>query len=76
MRTLTQEEQEQVDNKNLYIEQKVNFLAQYKKHKDELEFADDDFEEGIIEEKRAKLAFKIKDLNSKLKEIESLENLA
>ena len=72
MRTLTQEEQELVDNKDLYIEQKTNFLTQYKKHQEDLEFADDDFEEGLIEEKRAKLALNIKDLNLKLKQIENL----
>ena len=72
MRTLTQEEQEQIDNKNLYVEQKTNFLTQYKKHQEDLEFADDDFEEGLIEEKRAKLALNIKDLNLKLKQIENL----
>jgi len=72
MRTLTQEEQELVDNKDLYIEQKTDFLTQYKKHQEDLEFADDDFEEGLIEEKRAKLALNIKDLNLKLKQIENL----
>jgi len=76
MHTYTDEEKIELENKEEYIATKVKLLKEYKSHEEDLEFADDDFEEGLIQNKRDKLSVKIKSLSAKLREIESLEKMA
>ncbi len=75
MRTLNNEEKIELENKAQYIEDKAKLLAEYKSYEEDIAFANDEFEEELINDKRAKLATQIRDLGSKLKNIESLENL-
>ncbi len=78
MTTLTdeQEQKTEIENKETYIEEKAALLKEYKSYEENLEFADDEFEESLIVDKRAKLAVQIKDLGTKIREIESLESEA
>ena len=76
MHTYTDEEKIELENKEEYIATKAKLLKEYKSYKEDLEFADDDFEEGLIQNKRDKLSVKIKSLSAKLREIESLEKMA
>ena len=73
MRTLTEVEKTEVDNKNLYIEQKARLLHTYKSYAQDLEYAANDYDKGFIVEKRAKLALQIKTLGAKIREIEDIE---
>jgi hypothetical protein len=73
MRTLTNEEKITLENKTKYLTLKNNLLKAYKAHAEELEYAIDDVEEGLIRAKREKLAKEIKALSETLREIESLE---
>lgn len=73
MRILTDEEKSEVDNKNLYIEQKDKLLHAYKSYAEELAYAQNDVDKGFIIEKREKLALQIKSLGAKIREIETIE---
>jgi hypothetical protein len=73
MRTLTQEQLEEITNKQTYIEEKASLLKEYKSYEINIEYADDEFEEDMILQKREKLARKIKELGEKIRNIESLE---
>ena len=73
MRTLTDEEKTEVDNKNLYIAQKAKLLHTYKSYAEKLAYANNDFDKGFIVEKREKLAIKIKSLGAKIRAIETIE---
>jgi len=75
MRTLTEEQQIEVNNKEKYIKQKSKLLQAYKSYAVELEGAESNFEEELIIEKREKLAVEIKSLSAKLREIEQLETV-
>jgi di/tripeptidase len=70
---LTEEQQSELDKKNEYIEQKAKLLKEYKSYEVNLEYADDEWEEDLIMQKREKLAAKIKALGAKLREIETWE---
>jgi len=78
MKILTDEQkteiETEIENKEIYIEEKAALLKEYKSYEQNLEFADDEFEEGLILEKRNKLAVQIKSLGEKIREIESLES--
>ncbi len=76
MRTLTEEQNLEIEKKNDYIEEKATLLKEYKSYAENLEFSDDEFEEDIIMQKREKLAVQIKGLGAKIREIESLETQA
>ncbi len=76
MHTYTDEEKIELENKEEYIATKVKLLKEYKSYEEDLEFADDDFEEGLIQNKRDKLSVEIKNLSEKLRNIESLEKMA
>ena len=76
MTTLTDEQKTEVENKAEYIEQKAELLKEYKSYEQNLEYADDEFEEDIIMQKREKLAVQIKGLGAKIREIEALEDQA
>jgi hypothetical protein len=73
MRTLTDEEKTEVDNKDLYIEQKAKLLHTYKSYAEKLAYADNDVDKGFIIEKSEKLAIKIKALGTKIRTIETIE---
>jgi len=73
MRTLTDEQKITLGNKKKYLTLKKNLLKNYHAYADELEYAIDDVEEGLIRAKREKLAKEIKALSDTLREIESLE---
>jgi len=75
MRTLTDEEKIEIDNKNTYLADKETLLNKYKSYASDLEYASDDVEEGLAKSKRANLAVKIKALSRKLEAIEELETL-
>ena len=76
MNPLTDEQKVELKNKNLYIEQKSKLLDTYKSYAKDLEYVDNNVDKGLIVEKREKLALEIKSLASKIREIETLENLA
>ena len=76
MRTLTDEQKIEIENKETYIEEKAALLKEYKSYAENLEFADDEFEEDLIMQKREKLAVQIKALGAKIREIKTLESEA
>ncbi len=76
MTTVTEEEKTELEKKAEYTEQKAQLLKEYKSYEQNLEFADDEFEEDLINQKREKLAVQIKSLGVKIREIESLEGQA
>jgi len=78
MTTLTDEEEQktEIENREKYIKEKAELLKEYKSYAQNLEYADDEFEEDMIMQKREKLAVQIKALGAKIREIESLETKA
>jgi len=76
MRILTEEEKTELENKTKYIALKEKYLKRYKALANELEYAMDDVEAGLVEKKRQKLATEIKTLSQKLRDIEAMGNLA
>jgi hypothetical protein len=73
MKTLTEEQLAEIANKQTYIEEKASLLKEYKSYEINIEYADDEFEEDMILQKREKLAVQIKALGEKIRNIESLE---
>jgi len=73
MATLTDEQKTELEKKTEYVDLKAELLKEYKSYQQNLEYADDEFEEDLILQKREKLATQIKDLGEKIREIESLE---
>ena len=73
MTTLTDEQITEIEKKPEYIELKAELLKEYKSYEQNLEYADDEFEENLIMQEREKLATRIKGLGAKIREIESLE---
>jgi len=76
MKTLIDEQKTEIENKEAYIEEKAELLKEYKSYEQNLEYADDEFEESLILDKRNKLAVQIKALGEKIREMESLESKA
>ena len=76
MKTLTDEQKTEIENKETYIEEKAALLKEYKSYAENLEYADDEFEEDLIMQKREKLAVQIKSLGAKIREIESFKTEA
>ncbi len=76
MTTLTDEEKIEIEKKAEYVELKAELLKEYKSYEQNLEYADDEFEEGLIMQEREKLATRIKGLGTKIREIETLEGQA
>ena len=76
MQTLSEEQIIEIENREKYIEEKAALLKEYKSYEQNLEFADDEFEESLILDKRDQLAVQIKALGAKIREIESLESKA
>jgi len=73
MRTLTDEQKIEIDNKSQYLADKETLLKKYKSYASDLEYASDNIEEDLVKSKRADLAVKIKYLSRKLDDIEELE---
>jgi len=76
MKTEIDEQKTEIENKETYIEEKAKLLKEYKSYEQNLEYADDEFEESLILDKRNKLAVQIKALGEKIREMESLESKA
>jgi len=76
MTTLTDEQKTELENRETYIEEKAALLKEYKSYAENLEFADDEFEEDLIMQQREKLAVQIKSLGRKIREIESFKTEA
>ncbi len=76
MAILTDEQKTEIEKKPEYVEEKANLLKAYKSYEQNLEYADDEFEEDLIMQKREKLAVQIKELGAKIRELESLETEA
>ena len=76
MTTLTDEQKTEVEKKPEYIALKAELLKEYKSYEQNLEYADDEFEEDLILQEREKLSTRIKGLGAKIREIESLESQA
>ena len=76
MKTEIDEQKTGIENKETYIEEKAELLKEYKSYEQNLEYADDEFEESLILDKRNKLAVQIKALGEKIREMESLESKA
>jgi hypothetical protein len=76
MTTPTDEEKTELEKKSEYIEEKAKLLKEYKSYQENLEYADDEFEEDLILQKREKLAVQIKELGQKIREIDALEQQA
>ncbi len=70
---LTDEQKLDIENKETYEIEKAELLKVYKSYAEDLEYANDTLEESWINEKREKLAVKIKSLAAKLREIEKLQ---
>jgi len=73
MTTLADEQIIEIEKKPEYIEEKAKLLKEYKSYEQNLEYADDEFEEDLIIQKRDKLAVQIKTLGAKIREIDTLE---
>jgi len=73
MRTFTDEQKIDIENREKYEALKEELLKEYKSYAENLEYADDEFEEDIINQKREKLAAQIKGIGVKLREIKALE---
>jgi len=73
MPILTDEEKTEIEKKSQYETLKKELLKEYKSYQENLEYADDEFEEDLILQKRGKLAAQIKGLGAKIREIETLE---
>ncbi|MDM5271555.1 hypothetical protein PGH07_05160 [Sulfurovum sp. zt1-1] len=71
---LTKEQQELYAHKDTFIAQKAELLKEYKSYQKDLEFAENDFEKGLVLAKRGNLAVQIKALGQQIREIESWEN--
>jgi len=67
-----EEEKTPQEIKAEYIEEKANLLKEYKSYEQNLEYADDEFEEGIINQQRDALAVQIKALGAKIREMDSV----
>jgi hypothetical protein len=76
MTTPTDGEKTELEKKSEYIEEKAKLLKEYKSYQENLEYADDEFEEDLILQKREKLAVQIKELGQKIREIDALEQQA
>jgi len=72
----TEEQLAEIAKKEEYLSEKTKLVAQRKALLEELEFAENDMEEGLIQEKRDALATHIKALASRLRQIEEWETLA
>jgi hypothetical protein len=73
MKILSEEQIIEIENKEKYVVEKAELLKEYKSYAQNLEYADDEFEEDLMMQKREKLAVQIKALGKKIREIESVE---
>jgi thermostable 8-oxoguanine DNA glycosylase len=73
MRTLTDEQTMELENKHRYVALKAELLKEYKSYAEKLEYVEDEYEESIIVQRREILAGQVKSLGAKIREIESWE---
>jgi len=73
MSKLTAEDLIEIEKEDEYKKELDKYRKKYKKQKEELDFADDDFEEDLMLEKMQKYEIKIRTLVKKLKNIEKLK---
>ena len=71
---MNQTENIDITKKDEYLAQVTEFKKKYKDKKSELEWADDEWEESVIEEEMNKYASRIRLLNKRLVVIQQLEN--
>ncbi len=70
---MNQMEHIDITKKDEYLAQVTEFKKKYKDKKSELAWADDEWEESVIEEEMNKYASRIKLLNKRLATIQELE---
>ena len=70
---MSQMENIDISKKDEYLAQVTEFKKKYKDKKSELEWADDEWEESVIEEEMNKYASRIRLLNKRLAAIKELE---
>jgi hypothetical protein len=70
---MNQTENIDVTKKDEYLAQVTEFKKKYKDKKSELEWADDEWEESVIEEEMNKYASRIRLLNNRLAAIQQVE---
>ncbi len=63
-----------VTKKDEYLTQVTEFKKKYKDKKSELKWADDEWEESLLEEEMNKYASRIKMLNRRLEAIKAIES--
>jgi len=51
--------------------EKARLLAEYKTHGEKLEYAENDFDEGLINDEREKLSIRIKAIGTKIREMQA-----
>jgi len=70
---MNQTENIDITKKDEYLAQVTEFKKKYKDKKSELEWADDEWEESVIEEEMNKYASRIRLLNKRLLAIKEME---
>ncbi len=70
---MNQMENIDITKKDEYLAQVTEFKKKYKDKKSELEWADDEWEESVIEEEMNKYASRIRLLNKRLVAIKEME---
>jgi len=73
---LTEEQLQEIAKKEKYLQHKEQLLEKRKALRNDLSYAQDRVEEGLIEEERERLAAKIRSLAAKIREIETWETEA
>jgi hypothetical protein len=63
-----------ISKKDEYLAQVTEFKQKYKDKKSELEWADDEWEESVLEEEMDKYASRIRLLNQRLAAIQKIES--
>lgn len=76
MMNLTEEQLAKIAKKDEYEALKKRLVQKRKEMLEDIEFAENDFDEYLIEQEREKLAKEIKTLAANLREIEEWEALA
>jgi hypothetical protein len=71
---MNQTENIDIAKKDEYLAQVTEFKKKYKDKKSELEWADDEWEESVIEEEMNKYASRIRLLNKRLAVIQQIES--
>jgi len=73
---MSQTENIDITKKEEYLAQVAEFKQKYKDKKSELEWADDEWEESVIEDEMNKYASRIRLLNQRIAAIKEMESRA